>query len=359
MKRPLAVLLAVLAVLLLLERGWSVWRSDLPAEIEGAEWIWAPGAAKTSVPVAFYLARDFDLGDLAGPDRRSPAEALRFALTAEGEYQLFVNGRFVGAGSWMQGEPLDVYDVTDLLRAGRNRILVELRSLRGAGGLLGSLYSEKAASPLLVTDDSWQVLRHHRKGLHEGTARLGDAPRAASWGSPPAGRWGRVSLAADVSPSPSFDARRGVLWATAKSRTRLCHSSAEVEKTGLRLQDLHLEAGETLCESVLVVDFERGGCGYLELDLDAGSQRSYRVWFGQRTEQLPGSRRADEQIVLVPGSRRWRAAHLRDASRVWIAGVEDVRGARLRLQEGASGGEWPPPEEGVWGFEPPATGPTS
>lgn len=349
MKRPFAVLAAVLAVLLLLERGWSMVRADLPAELEGAEWIWAPGAAETSVPVAFYLARDFDLA--------STEEPLRFAVTAEGEYQLFVNGRFVGAGSWMQDAPLDVYDLDGLLRVGRNRILVELRSMRGAGGLLGSLFS--ASEPLLVTDADWQVLRHHRKGLHEGVARLGRAPQAVSWGAPPTGRWGTVQLADGVLQPAGKVPRSAVTWAMEKSRTELCQSVAELEESGVRVQDLGLGPGESFCQPLLVVDFGGQGCGYLELELEAATEKAYRVWFGDRSEDLPGARTADEQIVLVPGSRRWRASHSRDASRVWIAGVDDVVGARLRLQDNTSGDEWPPPEEGVWGLEPPAAGPTS
>lgn len=352
MKRPFSLFLLALAALLVVERAWWLVRHQGAAEIDGAEWIWAPEAASTSVPVAFYAARDFDLDD-------GSTDELRFAITAEQEYQLFVNGRFVGGGSWMSGSPVDVYEVGDLLRPGRNRVLVELRSFRGVGGLLGSLF-RVGESPLLVTDETWQIVRHHRKGLHEGTAALGDAPPAVSWGEPPTGRWGLVRVAREVSspfvvPSDPVEPRDRVTWALTKSRSQLCQTLEELEASGARTDGLDLEPEQRHCEPVLVVDFGSERCGFLEVELEGRPQVPYRVWFGRRGEELP-ERPADELALLVPGSERWRSSHARDFSRVWIVGVGDVRSARLRLRDGAVP-PVEPEEDGVWGLEPPEPSP--
>lgn len=147
-----------------------------------AEWIWIGGPHDRRSPVAFYAVRDVML------DEVPPGVELR--VLADEEYHAFVNGRWVGAGAWHPGAPLDAYAVAGLLRPGGNRILFEVRSARGSGGLLACLVDPRDGRVLAATDERWQTLQRHHEGLFQGWARLGRAHGTRSWGRPPTGRWG-------------------------------------------------------------------------------------------------------------------------------------------------------------------------
>ncbi len=337
-----------LVALFVLERGLSLWQRGSVPEVVGAEWIWAEGAAETSVPVAFYAVRDFTLG----PDQIAPGA--RVAITAADEYQLFVNGRFLGGGSWMPGSPLDVYDVAGVLQPGGNRIVVELHGFRGAGGLLASLYSD-AVPFRLGTDSRWRIVRHARPGLLTGVSPLEPSRPAVSWGAPPTGRWGRVRLASEVQEAPDrptdpLAPRDAVVWALAKSDRLLCQSRSELLETGGVPDDL--QPGKRRCEPLWQIDFAVSSCGFLELEVEGRAQVPYRVWVGEVGQEMP-TRPPDEVALLVPGTSRWRSSHAHELSRLWIAGPSDVRGARLRMRTGASAVHPHPDSEGVWGLEPP------
>ncbi|HMB51716.1 MAG TPA: hypothetical protein VKU40_00280, partial [Thermoanaerobaculia bacterium] len=171
--RDLLPLLAVVAAACLGCGG-----AELPTG--DAEWIWAELPARTVTPQAFYAVRDFDLGAV-------PAVA-ELRVQADEEYVLHLNGRRVGSNRYRAGDPLDVYPVGDLLHAGANRLVAELRSARGYGGFLAALV-DGDGEPLLVTDASWRILRSHRPGLLDGRSILVGSEPAHSWGPPPVGRW--------------------------------------------------------------------------------------------------------------------------------------------------------------------------
>lgn len=178
-----ALLLAALAAWL----GWaqlpgrSLLAFGTPAT-GAAEWIWIDGPHDRRSPVAFYAVRDVAL------DAVPPGVELR--VLADEEYHAFVNGRWVGAGAWSPGAPLDAYAVASLLRKGSNRILFEVRSARGSGGLLACLVDPRDGRVLAATGESWQTLQRHHDELFQGWARLGPAHGTRSWGRPPTGRWG-------------------------------------------------------------------------------------------------------------------------------------------------------------------------
>ncbi|HSS75943.1 MAG TPA: hypothetical protein VLV54_04285, partial [Thermoanaerobaculia bacterium] len=124
-----------------------------------AQWIWKDVEWDDHQPTAFYVLRDFDLPVL-------PSSA-RLLVTADEEYVLTLNGRQVGAGAFQPGAVLDVYEVGPLLLPGANRLMVEVRSARGAGGLLASLVD--AGGRLLVgTDDRWRIFPNYELGLARG-----------------------------------------------------------------------------------------------------------------------------------------------------------------------------------------------
>lgn len=212
-----------------------------------AEWIWAEVPASRSRGLAFYAVRDVDLGE-------TPPAVARLLISAEEEYLVWVNGRFVGSGIHRPGAPLDAYQVEDFLLPGGNRVVVLARSVRGQGGLLAALVpgvpdtsvgevpdtSVEWGKPLLVTDGSWQIVRHERTGLVEGwlpvvrrESRGGEVwppeawpgmvarpPRV--WGLPPVGRWG-WPRAPDTAAEPASDrqaARARTLWGPGEEPSR-------------------------------------------------------------------------------------------------------------------------------------------
>ena len=90
-----------------------------------------------------------------------------------------------------------------------NRLLVELRSARGAGGLLASLADEATGRQLVGTDGHWRILPRHELGLVRGWSPIRGGARALCWGYPPIGRWGRPGSARRGRSSPSSsDPRR-------------------------------------------------------------------------------------------------------------------------------------------------------
>ncbi len=189
--------------------GTALWaRMTTPAG--GAQWIWAERSRTDVSPAAFYAVRDFDLNE-------PPARA-RLLILADPEYVLTLNGRRIGSGRYPPGGPvrLDTYEVGPLLLPGGNRLLVELRSDRGAGGFLAVL-QDGDGSTLVRTDSDWRIVPRHRFGLVRGLLPLErkgglDGTPAFSWGAPPTGRWGRpeagprLPLQSEVIQGPAIPA---------------------------------------------------------------------------------------------------------------------------------------------------------
>ena len=68
--------------------------------------------------------------------------------------------------------------------------MVELRSGRGAGGLLASLMDEATGRQIVGTDEDWRDFRTDELGLVRGWLPLRGGEPAFRWGYPPIGRWG-------------------------------------------------------------------------------------------------------------------------------------------------------------------------
>lgn len=209
--------LAAAALAVAVERGVHRWAGRaLPTG--DAEWIWAALPLSFTDPVAFWAVRDFRLDEV-------PAAA-ELSLLADEEYVAYLNGRRVGSNRYAPeadegGEgtaPVDRYRVEDLLLAGGNRLAIELRSSRGAGGLLAAL-DLGSGRPPIVTDPNWRILRRHHPGLLGGWQPLGDPAAGGAeepyvWGRPPIGRWGNprevrqrplaAAVAAPCEPLPAI-----------------------------------------------------------------------------------------------------------------------------------------------------------
>jgi len=159
---------------------WAVTRTSLPTG--QAEWIWASIDEGQAEPQTFYLVRDVHL------DFR--IKKARLLCLADEEYVAIVNGTQVGGGRFVGKGIVDEYAVGRFLKRGRNRLVIEARSSRGHGGLLLSLEVQGAGKfKTVVSDGSWQVLRHRERGLGRAREKISEGEAPVVWGLPPKGRW--------------------------------------------------------------------------------------------------------------------------------------------------------------------------
>jgi hypothetical protein len=328
-RRKTAIYLAAaLVVLGLAERAARVLVSRRVLPTAGAEWIWAPGALERSEGLAFYAVRDFELS--APPDRA------RVHLLADEAYILYVNGRRVGSGGYFSGAPLDTYALDGMLRPGWNRVAVELRSRRGAGGLLLALFAEGERPAVVRSGRDWRIF-HDATGVVEGTRPLEDGEPALVWQSPPTGGWGVPRLAPERS---TFD--RVVV-------------AEEGRLDAAPLEPRTAPRPVTEDGSPLLSDFGRPVSGYLLFEGLAALPRRLRIEVG--LERGGGE---DIDVLLADGQSDWSTAEVRtlrfvgspllpEGAHLSVVGVDPAfakqdaeRAVRRR--------------EGVFGVEPPRRG---
>ena len=318
----------------------AVWaRSTLPTG--GAEWIWKPLARDESSPLGFYAVRDFRLDPV-------PAGA-RLLISADEEYLLYLNGRRLGSGRYSAGRHgalLDTYAVEDELAPGGNRLMVEVRSDKGTGGLLLALVDGRGRT-FLGTDESWRLFRRDHPFLLRGLVPLspklapGRGEDSFSWGLPPLGRWGRPEvgprrplyreLIGDLSPEA---APRPVVWTSP-----LGPELPPVPRT--------------------IFDFGREVTGYLHLEIPPVSeQRAGLLFTASRGVPDPLSERPSGAVITIPDRHGWEDACLRRFRYVMVVGLSP-RGARVQPVASGDPGQIAAllPREvrtpGVLGIEPP------
>ncbi len=250
----------------------------------GARWIWAEGALERSEPIAFYAVRDFELDT-------PPVEA-SVRILADDAYILYVNGRRVGSGAYYAGAPLDTYPLDRLLRPGWNRVTVELRSGRGAGGLLCALFAEDDGAagdpePMVASDGDWRIFRD-AAGVVEGTRAEADGQRALVWQSPPTGGWGIPRLALEL---PLYD--EALMTEPGRFEATPLEPSTEPRPS--------TESG-----APLVNDFGRAVSGYVWLSGLAAAPRRLRIDVGLERE---GGEPMD--VLLADGQDSWSSPEVR------------------------------------------------
>jgi hypothetical protein len=166
-----------------LERTYSQKFFDVTGR---AQWIWAPHRMSDDFPLAFFATRDFDL-----PERRYYTQ---LKILGEPEYTIWINGRIVGTRNVGEERSLDTYDISPLVRTGKNRIVVGVRAPRGVGGLIASIDIGPEAANWVVTDHTWKIYRVWMPQLLQF-----DVPPKAQIpvvvGEPPIGRWNYLKLA--------------------------------------------------------------------------------------------------------------------------------------------------------------------
>jgi hypothetical protein len=311
-----------------------------------AEWIWQPFDARDHTPAAFFAARDFDLA--------APPPRARLLITADEAYIVTLNGKRIGAGAFSPdqppgqppgrpGAPLDVYEVGPLLLPGGNRLLVELRSARGAGGLLASLVDEATGRQLVGTDERWRILPRHEAGLARGWLPIGGGVPALVWGYPPIGRWGLPR--AGSPPRPLLTEQLGPPLPAAL----------------MRPYPLPAKLAEGPPGASLLYDWGRPVEGYLTLDVPPAKEPGMALLFiGDGSGDAAGDKPPDSlvgdptaAVLIPPGEREWMDALPRRFRYALVVGLARPAGATvLPVPAGAVRPSQPAPDR-VFGIQGP------
>ncbi len=155
-----------------------------------AQFLWARHPMSANEPVAFFAARDVEL-----PPNRVYT---RLKLLGDPEYTLYVNGREV-AGRLVgentgEDRALDYYDLSEVMKTGRNRIVVAVRAPKGAGAFLAALDLAPETENWVVSDSQWKIYRSWDPILLQYDV-AGQWERPAIIGAPPIGRWNFLEIA--------------------------------------------------------------------------------------------------------------------------------------------------------------------
>lgn len=184
LRRPWLFLASVFVLAWLLaagERALARLEMERSEPSRGACWIWAQGLAKTGEPATFWAIRDLKL--------ERPQRA-HMVIVVDEAYTLWVNGVQVGGGVHRPGAPAHRWDLTDFLDAGWNRLAIEARSSRGAGGILASLRLGEEGRPAFGTGADWTIVKRDHPNITLGLpipTELRETP--AIWGRGETGRW--------------------------------------------------------------------------------------------------------------------------------------------------------------------------
>ncbi len=306
-----AALVSVLAIGV--ERGFGIWWASRPPA-HGACWIWTSGPTDFQEPIGFYLVRELEL------EKAPPAW---ISITADESYSLSLNGRHVGANRYSEDGQVDRYEVTDLLRVGRNRIVVEVRSSRGIGGMLASLVVEEtdgSRRPLVVSDADWRVFhRFERAWYRAETLSGGEAPRV--WERPPTGRW-RLREAAVDRPPPFRLGERAHRLGPVRVRHR------QLDRW-IPLSQGPRQRFPRVGDQVLL-DWGQPVEGFLYLDLPSDENPPALLYFGLEPPD-PTEVPPDEVMIFIPGQSQWRDLHPRRFRYALLVGVRPEKKVEVRL----------------------------
>jgi putative heme-binding domain-containing protein len=120
------------------------------ASAEEAQWIWSPDQAKEGVPVgeACHFRKLLNL--------RAP-ESGQIAVAADDQYELYVNGRRIGAGE--ATKKLDEYDISRFLIRGGNVVAIRVQNTAGKTAALVARVTIKDQGEWMAysTDASWRT----------------------------------------------------------------------------------------------------------------------------------------------------------------------------------------------------------
>lgn len=287
---------------------WVVARYTVPTG--EAEWIWAAEGTRYVGPRGLYAVRDFSL-----PEAPAVAEA---RILADQEYLLWINGQRIGSNIYAAEAPIDRYPVGPLLEAGTNRVVVELRSSGGAGGLLFQLVDGERET-LLVSDRRWRTFDYDHPGILEGWLPVADGNEVLSWGRPPLGRWGWLTLGTE---RPGFLEVVGRPWERKVLPARRLASGGPF-RVSFREPPAGPGAQPALGPEV-TFDWGREVTGYLVLERERWHGQPVGLLYTGASMPEPRLGGAEAAVILVPGSTRWRDPVPRRFRYVTLLGLASV-----------------------------------
>ena len=320
-RRPGRFFIAVFCLGLIVagaERLLADLRSRLVEPGHGACWIWAQGDYGSGEPIAFFAVRDVEL-EAVGP--------ARVAIAADEVYLLFINGHRVGSGGYRPRAPVDEYEISDFLQPGINRIVVELASCRGAGGLLAEIdfgsTDDAGRARRVVTDGDWQIYRRYEPALLGGWPSLakGEAPKL--WRLPPTGRW-RLGSQRIRRPGPSRSylapARRRPL------RIKAQHSESWINMPSARRRIPPVGPKQ-------LYDWGEMVEGFLAIDLKTAEGEPGLLYLGSDEPPDPKLSAPDQVILPAPGRQSWTAPFPGRFRYALVIGVEPYRRIEVEVLE--------------------------
>ena len=311
MRRALIVLLlAGGALLLALSERFLAPRVIAERLASGrAQWIWAAPDPQGVTPLAFQAARDFELAAV-------PAEA-RVRVLADEEYLLYVNGARVGGNRYRPDAGLDAYRVESLLRAGANRLLVELRSGRRAGGLLLRLSGEGGLD--VVSGPEWRILLRHRERHLDPANALEEARPPWVWGAPPTGRWRLPEAGAELPVFAEVIAGEDRLWPHRLGVGKLWQASPEWRRAR------QLRPSSPPLGRQVTFDWGREVTGYVGLFFGTRQWPKALLYFG--CEPPDQATPPDDHALGARGRLLWTSALPRRFRCLTAVAPEGIRGA--------------------------------
>jgi hypothetical protein len=277
-----------------------------------ARWIWARHPMSANEPVAFFAAREINL-----PEKRV---FTRVKLLGDPEYTLYVNGREVAGRLVGEEKSLDLYDISDLVQSGRNRIVVAVRAPKGIGGLLVAIDLAPETENWVVSDGQWKIYREWDPLLLQyDVAGRWETP--AILGEQPIGRWNFLEIARRERAIPAGEVRapKAVFLTDAlmpNIRTVEGVAVAGTERTKATAFDFGFTTGRVR----------------LSIARDRPFSRVVQVRFANSREELGYAERNLRPIVFAPGetevttpeehSFRYVMAFARDARAAVVEGVK-------------------------------------
>lgn len=345
--------MAVALVAGALERGWRIVRAERVGPGGGACWIWAEGAVEAGEPVAFYAVADLELA-------ASPVSA-RLAVAADESYQLFVNGAWLGAGRRQAGGPAAIYQVAPYLVPGTNRVALELRSARGAGGALVALL-DAGGIPLMVSDRRWRVLRAFDPALLDPALPLPAGAPPRIWSEPPTGRWRGIWPPEPRPVTLARGQRLSVLRPAAVRRAGIPGAGWRLSRPDRWLDLDPRRARLPRAARTIATTFDWGepvlGVPVLDLEGTAADRPATTlIALAETEEELAEAPR--RLVVMAPGAPTWTAERPYRFRYLEVLGLALDRPAVAVPVAPALAARLIPPEldpRGIFGLEPPPRG---
>lgn len=284
MKRITIVVTFLFLLTAAFSKLWGVYSHKFHEETGEGKWIWAAHPMTSNVPVAFFAARDFTL-----PPNRAFAQ---LKVSGDPEYTVWINGREIAGAQNGPAADLDLYDVSQLVRTGSNRIVIAVRAPQGNGGLLASLDISPELKNWVVTDERWTIYRAWRPDLlvAHATDLWSEPPQIV--GQPPIGRWNYLSIQESALPKPI---------ATTLPPREAFEVDAQLPTIRTR-QGIAVAVAEPVAATAFDFGFTRGRVR-ITVDRDTFQSRAIKVRFANLREELRSIEWNLRTVVLAPGER--------------------------------------------------------